>query len=308
MVFADELPPPPQTRLRKWTRRIFKTLLVFAVFFGIGIVILSRIGGVSEPLRAGLESTIARTAGGHQARVGVLHGVSFFPYVRVYATDIKLHGTVPPRREDLPVQDVMSIKTIMFSRNFWDMFLSRDRAEGFLFEDINVVAGYLAPHEFSNLTIATDNKGFTDGSPALMAAGRYGEHAFSLLIGIAHEQRGNATFYKPRKGGAPFVLSFGDIRAHGTIDKGRWGGLAITIADLHDTSRDLPPAKGVMTVLRLRESHIKIDLDAGNDKAVFDTNNDGALWNAPAGSAAAQWAEHLRTVYGRPAQVESIAE
>lgn len=261
MVFTDELPPVERSRLSKWTWRLFKFAMLLAVLFLIAIAILTRIGGNDDNLRVGLENLISRTFSDYPARVGTLHGIAFFPYIRVYAEDIAVYPpgvllAVPEEKteneekaeekteEKAPLPPpVMTVKTLMFSRGFWDSFLWQNRIEGIRMEGINTSAGFILPRPVSNglISLGTD---LLDGKPGLEFSGKYGNHDFKLLFAVDHELVNLRPSYKMPAQSA-FTAVLGPLNAHGVLEKGKGGGMAFNIESLTmkqagDAARLLP--------------------------------------------------------------------
>ena len=265
MVFADELPPVERSRLSKWIWRLFKITMLIAVLFLIAIAILTRIGGNNDNLRMGLESLISRTFGEYPAQVGTLHGIAFFPYIRVYAEDIAI---LPPgslvekaeqpedgeaaaegdkskedKKANPNVAPVMTIKTLMFSRGFWDSFFWQNRLEGILIEGINTSAGFILPRPVRNGFVGIGADVF-DGKPGLEFNGKYGDHDFKLQFAVDHELVNlRPSFKMPAQ--SAFSITLGPVAAHGVLEKGKGGGMAfnfesLTVKPAGDAARILP--------------------------------------------------------------------
>lgn len=299
MVFADELPPVERSRLSKWIWRLFKIFMILGVLFVIAIAILTRIGGNDDNLRMGLESLIGRTFGDYSARVGTLHGMAFFPYIRVFAEDIALYPPgvlaaakedaekiVEENAEDAPEEEkpepvpVMTIKTLMFSRGFWDSFLWQNRLEGIRIEGIETSAGFILPRPVRDgfVSVGTD---LLDGNPGVEFSGKYGDHDFKLLAAADHELINLRPSYKMPKQSA-FTVSLGPLRAHGVMERGKGGGMAFNIESLTvDPARDaahILPLHGVFEVrhgFSARNFYLAVNNKDNQLKIALESNESG---------------------------------
>jgi hypothetical protein len=238
MVFADELPPLPRSRLSIWFWRLFKVGVVVAGLFLFGIAILTRIGGNDDNLRRGLEQLIGRTAGGYPVHVGQLQGMSFFPYVRVFAENIVIMQ--PPLPEAAPAEGeasaddqaeeiiderppLMTVGRLMFSRSFWDAFLWQGRVEGVRVEGVSSLPGFLLPRAVSDGFIALGPDLF-DGKAGAEISGKYGTHDFMMKFALDFEKINLRPTYRLPKESA-FSFAAGPLSAHGKMMRGKGGGL-----------------------------------------------------------------------------------
>lgn len=237
MVFADELPPLPRSRLSIWFWRLFKIGVVVAMLFVFAIAILTRIGGNDDNLRRGLEQLISRTAGGYPVHVQQLQGMSFFPYVRVFAENIAImqpplpvvapaEGEPSAENQEETIDErppLMTVGRLMFSRSFWDAFLWQGRIEGVRVEGVNSLAGFLLPRAVGNGFIAL-GPDLYDGKAGAEISGKYGMHDFMMKFTLDFEKINLRPTYRLPKESA-FSFSIGPLKAHGKMMRGKGGGL-----------------------------------------------------------------------------------
>lgn len=271
MVLADELAPMPKSRARVWFWRLFKIAMVIAFLFVVGVAILSRIGGSNDSLRQGLEAMIGRTAGDHPARVGRLHGVYFFPYIRVYAQ----HIMVFRGGEDENATDVLlSMDSLMFSRGFWDSFLWKNRVEGVAVLGLNAAPGYILPLALQNVDIATAEDAFDGDKPGVIVTGAYGPHDFTLQAALRMAQVNMRPVYSLQPGGTDFVLALAGMTVRGTVSRGARGGLQAKISDLSFSAdaafSALLPVTGAVEIMRSgTETTINVTLETAQGRIVW---------------------------------------
>jgi hypothetical protein len=262
MMFNDEL-PPENSRKRKWFWRTFKVLLVFSALFFVGIAILTRIGGNDENLRKGLESMMTRTADGNPASVGTLHGVAFFPFIRVYAEDVTIMphaaaqqtaaGDEKGEGAQAP-SPLVTIDTLMFSRSFWDSFFSRNRIEGIMVQGINVAPGFIFPRGISGGQIALGADIFK-GEPGLSLTGKYGDHDFDVRLRMDHALKAQRPVYSVMDE-APFTMTLGPLTVAGRLSrKPGGGGKAAMIDSMDIKGAPAMPLKGMVSLIRDGEAH-----------------------------------------------------
>ncbi|MBU0800116.1 MAG: hypothetical protein KKA05_03850, partial [Alphaproteobacteria bacterium] len=244
MVLVDEL-PPENSRRKKWFWRIFKILCVLAVMFTIGLVILSRLGGNNDNLRAGLESLIGGAAGDYPARVGRLHGLSFFPFIRVYADDISIMPR--PGTADTE-QPLMTVGTIMFSRGFWDSFFWKNRIEGIRVENIDITADFITPRALIDGHIEMGPESF-ENTPGLLFTGTYGSQKFEWRMGLTLQSRNLRPVYSLSEA-APVTFVIGDVKAKGKIVRPHGGGVSLQIDELSVPGHTEIDVKGAIKIVR----------------------------------------------------------
>lgn len=232
MYFPDELPPKPRRRAGpvKITVRIILALLVL---FGIGLVIISRVGGNGDNLRAGLEALLGKVNGDRPVRVGTLHGFWIFPYFRVYADDI----TVRPHPAGTAADEeiLLSVGTLMYSQNFWDVFFQRHNFEGLRVENISSAAGYVLPQDLNKVSMTLQNE-LPAGGAGLTMQGAYGAQDFTLTLGMDYTTRNHRPVYKFRLP-APVTFNVGTLEVSGAIKRVP-RGLMLTVRDVKGFPQD----------------------------------------------------------------------
>lgn len=224
MILLDDDIRPEPGRRRKWFWRLVKVGCVFGVLFFLGIVLLTRIGGNDDNLRQGLESAIGRAAGGRPVKVGMLHGVSFFPFIRVYAENIKVFPSPPVAATTdegaTPAADMPSfvpeatLKTLMFSRSFWDSFFWRNGIEGIRLEGMALLPGFVTPGLLEG-DIVMEPAAF-DGKPGIAFKGAYDDYPATLAIGLTLDHKNMRPVFSV-KGSMPFTFFYRDTKIFGRM-------------------------------------------------------------------------------------------
>jgi len=225
LFYEDEkkLKPEP-TKLRRRVRLALIILVVMACFFGVGLVILSAMGGSGETLRLGAQDYL-RQATGLEPNIGQLDNVTFFPEVSISMKDItfkKIDGD----------DNVASVGSFDFSMSFWDVLFARRRIRSLEVQKIHIDAGVMVLRtldvERMGIDLSKENSGFA----RLLMRGRYGADPFHATLALAERdlKGGKKSFQRRKK--SDFLIDFPFVNLKGFISPMRGGGIQINITAL----------------------------------------------------------------------------
>lgn len=155
-------------------RVVLWTLLGLSVATIIG---LGLIGGTSDMHRGAAQDALAYVTG-HDARIGELKRLTFFPTVAIEVADVTL--TPPGAAEG--AAPVATLGRGAFAMGFFDLVFQRGRIQAFEVESLKLSPGLVTPRPVRVTRAVLVGPAEAGGPGALDVRGFYGPHPFTLEI------------------------------------------------------------------------------------------------------------------------------
>lgn len=215
-----------EPRWKKRLRRLFKALMILSVIFAVGLFALSRIGGDSDALKAGIEDYL-QNATGFAVEIETLNRLAFFPQIHLDFSDAAFYQPSMDAPGSYGAR-VMSVDRVDVMFGFWDVFLGRGHLRFFEIEGLTIEAG-LIDHDPVHINGIRIIEADTPTAGLLVVDGTYRGQPLYLSLEVDRHGEGRATSFHLPEAGA-FSLIVADAVIDGILRHRRGRGLRFEIA------------------------------------------------------------------------------
>jgi hypothetical protein len=229
VYFEDEmkaLEAAEREKRPRWRKNLslaFKISLYLAFFVFVILTVLSRFGGSSDQLRAGVEQALSE-ATRKEAKIGKLDYLGFFPTVSIAFTDAIFYV----RETKNPVALVGNFK---LATGFWDLLTMSRRVNTFELNGLTIQEEVGLGRDLSIKTAAL-KKPEKGGKAALVVNGEYGIDPLTANVDVDYIDRGNGRPYFMFTSDHAFSARMGDVTLNGRYVFMPDGGLKLELASV----------------------------------------------------------------------------